>query len=262
MFAAASRLLVRASVLASVVAMGVVASSGNSSAAPVCETFTWNSSGQNMITGVFTSFSTGLTLPAGKSVTATYVSNDGYPNRRNVLQLHEQWAITVGGVRVPGLTIDLPDPIDADEASVSGSLGTFTSPGGAVTIVHASVSDGFNESPNSVRPSLLVLVACDSDGPSSTTTTSTTVVTSTTATTQTTTTPTTAPATTTVTILSSVPITATVLTRLPETGVASRANALTGLALVLVGVGSILVVNGHSASRLRARRVKHGGRSH
>jgi LPXTG-motif cell wall-anchored protein len=118
---------------------------------------------------------TGVVVPApapGETVTllsAAYETYDRYPDgsspsRAHVNQANERVGITVGGVAVGGLSVDVPDSVaegaltDWDSGPVNGTFGGAGTvlAGGEIVIRHASLY-GFVESPNSVRVSQVVL---------------------------------------------------------------------------------------------------------
>lgn len=137
-------------------------------------------------------YATGVAVPVPAPgerltvVTSSWSSYDRYPDwttetRAEVDQQNERWGISIGGVRFGPLTSDLPDSVaegaenDRYSGVVTGGFGSGSVSSGEIVIVHASL-DGFRESPNSVRPSEIVLVLsyCQDIADTTTTTAATT----------------------------------------------------------------------------------------
>jgi LPXTG-motif cell wall-anchored protein len=137
----------------------IVAAAGHAGAAEVCQTYRWNGNGTKLSASGAHTVATGITLAPGRIASMTYSSADSYPGRRLSAQPYEVWGVTVGGVAVGGLTSDVPDPTDADQATVSGSLSGGPTSGGAVLIMHAS-EFGVGSGENSVTPVSLTIVHC------------------------------------------------------------------------------------------------------
>ncbi len=97
---------------------------------------------------------TTLALTAGDRLTVTKsLSYDQYVGRSAVVQANEQWALRIG-TATTSLTPDVPDLLDyADTSRVNTALGSVVAPlSGNVEIVHSSLVQPVDDSPNSVRP--------------------------------------------------------------------------------------------------------------
>ncbi len=186
-----------AAVVATALGTGVIPGP-SARADATCRTLTvsWRSpsSELSLASNARETYATGVTVPAPAPgerltvVTSNWSSYDRYPDwttetRAEVDQQNERWGISIGGVRFGPLTPDLPDSVaegaESDRYSglVTGGFGSGSISSGEIVIVHASV-DGFRESPNSVRPSEIVLILsyCQDIADTTTTTAATTTL--------------------------------------------------------------------------------------
>ncbi len=147
---------------------------GPAAAVEQCEVVSWAGAGVRLFTGGTTVIDTGKVVSAGAVSDVAYVSRDGYVGRRTTVQRFEQWGIQIGGVSAGGLTGDVPDPVDVDQGSVSGSLAGFSTSGGALRLVHVSALGFGDGGLNSVEPVSLSLRVCSE--PVATSSSSTTAV--------------------------------------------------------------------------------------
>jgi LPXTG-motif cell wall-anchored protein len=141
-------------------ALGSVASAADKSAPAGCTTRT--------LTGRTDTFLGGQgpwTLGTVSHATALSVlTSDGYANRRNVNQTGEKADMRIGGVTVL-VTTDVPDPKDADSASIT-STATFAAVSGELTIRHARPA---SEGPNSLQAPAVTVTECPPPPPTTTT---------------------------------------------------------------------------------------------
>ena len=130
-------------------------------------TYTWSGNRLLMRDLGFDQFNTGVVVPAPAAsetlvvASATYHAYDRYPDgstpsRAEAGQVHEQFALKVGGVQVGSLTPDVPNgvaegaPTDWYSGELIGSFGSgATLTGGELVLVHSS-QFGFSETPNSL----------------------------------------------------------------------------------------------------------------
>lgn len=199
--------LLAPALLVATAGLGIATGAAPVSAATVCssDTFSWN--GDHTFVPWDAVLDTGVVVPAAGPdeslvvTSATYVTYDRYPDgqspsRAEANQQHEGVWISVGGAAVGGLTPDVPDippaaVTDWYSGDVSGSFGgsgTALS-GGSLVIHHSSTAPySFNETPNSVHVSqVIVVVERCTVTPDPTTTTTTPATTTTAAATTTTT---------------------------------------------------------------------------